>query len=306
VGSTTLKTLQGDLLASRIQGVLRGEKVLGDAIVEDVQGQLELKDVSGDLQIEQVAGGIDVRAVGDARLELHPVIWQAYRVEVKGDISLTIPMESDADLKISSEVGDINLFPGKLDIRSSDNHLEYQLGEGGTPIQLSAVGKVFIIDDEFTVLTGIKLNFEDLGHLTADLSTSAADQIRDSLDHLESDLRESLSDLSASLEDIGLSEEYLKDLGEQIEETSRKAAEKAEIAAIKAQAKAEKRIAKARLKVLHAREKTKQFDVNKFLEKKANKDSVSKQERLLILNMLQEKKISPDEADRLLKALEGK
>jgi hypothetical protein len=52
--------------------------------------------------------------------------------------------------------------------------------------------------------------------------------------------------------------------------------------------------------------KTREFDLNQFLSMKADKQSVSDSERLMILEMLQEKKISLDEADDLLKALEGK
>jgi hypothetical protein len=84
------------------------------------------------------------------------------------------------------------------------------------------------------------------------------------------------------------------------------AAEKAEIAAIKAQAKVEKKIARTRRKALKARTKMKEFDLGDFLEAQKGKRAVNESERLMILEMLQEKKISLDEADQLLKSLEGK
>jgi DUF4097 and DUF4098 domain-containing protein YvlB len=306
VGSITIKTLQGELLASRIQGVLRGDSIAGDCLVEDVQGQVELKSVAGDIQLEKVDGGIDIQASGDGLIDFHPVPWQAYSFQVKGDLAVTMPYDSDADLTIESGGEDINLFPGKLDLKLKQKKYEHHLGEGGTPIKLIAGSKVFVSDDEFSVFTGLKMNLEDLGAMTADFSLETAEQIRVNLGNLEEDLKESLSGLAESLEEIGLSEESLRELGQQIEETSRTAAEKAETAAIKAQAKVEKKIAKARRKALKAREKTKQFDLNEFLENKAKKDSVTEKERMLILKMLQEKKISAEEADNLLKALEGK
>lgn len=306
VNSLNANSISGDLFASRILGNLQVASISGDGLIDDVQGQVELKGVSGDIHIDNVAGGIDAKASGSGTVEIHPVPWQAYRITVSGDLFLTLPADTNADLSISSSARDITIFPGKLDVTSDEGELEYKFGESGPAISLSAGGKVFIVDNEFTVLTGIKTNLDDLGSLAADFKIDTSDYIRDSLDNLEEDLRESLSGLSESLKEIGLSEENLQELRAQIEETSRQAAERAEIAAIKAQAKVEKRIAKARRKALQARDKTKQFDINKFLEAESEKKAVSESERMMILEMLQNKKITPKEAEELLEALEGK
>ena len=150
------------------------------------------------------------------------------------------------------------------------------------------------------------MHAKDLGSFSADFSAKTADQIKSSLGNLEQDLKESLSGLTESLEEFGLSEENLRKLGVQIEETSKLAAEKAELAAVKAQARVEKKIAKARRKTLKAQAKLKEFDLGEFLEEQTGKQEVNESERLLILEMLQGKKITLAEADELLKALEGK
>lgn len=306
VRSARIKTCAGNFTASRVQGDLRGDSISGDCLVDDVQGQIELKSVAGDAQIQKVDGGIDIQAGGDGMIDFHPVPWQAYRVKTGGDLAVIMPFEIDADLSIHSGEEDIRLFPGKLNLSSKEKKLDHTLGEGGTAIQLTAGGSVFVSDNEFDLLAGFKVNLEEFGKLTADFSVETAEQIKANLGDLEEDLKESLSGLAESLEEIGLSEESLRDLGLQIEETSRKTAEKAQIAAIKAQARAEKEIAKARKKAIKAREKAKQFDVNEFLASRSSGGSVTEKERMLILQMLQEKKISAEEADKLLKALEGK
>ena len=84
------------------------------------------------------------------------------------------------------------------------------------------------------------------------------------------------------------------------------AAQKAELAATKAQAKLEKNLAKTKRTAQKLKRKSMEFDLDQFLSSDADKRSVSDGERLMILNMLQDKKISPGEADDLLKALEGK
>jgi len=136
VGSISLKILQGALVASRIRRDLRADSISGDCLVNDVQGQVELKDIKGDVQLEQVDGGFDIQAAGDGLIIFHPVPWQAYRIKVKGDLSITMPDDSDADLSIQSEAEDIRLFPGKSNLKIKQKEYEHQLGEGGTSIQL--------------------------------------------------------------------------------------------------------------------------------------------------------------------------
>jgi hypothetical protein len=306
VNNTSAESIGGDLIAKRVQGDLKVENIGGEALIDNVTGQISLRNVGGDIVITDIGGGVEASAGGEGTVDIHPVPWQAYKIEVGGNLSVTLPEESNADLVIKSAAKDISLTIGELDIKSGDNELSQQLGEGGPTVMLSAGGKIFISGDDFSVFTGIKMNIKDFGDFGADFSAQTADQIKISLEDLELDLRESLSGLSDTLEGIGISEENMRNIGIQIEESSKMAAEKAELAAIKAQAKVEKKIAQARRKALKAQAKMKEFDLGDFLETQHEKREVNETERLLILEMLQEKKISLDEADQLLKALEGK
>lgn len=306
VNSVSTGSVGGDLLAKRVQGDLQSKNIGGDAIIDNVIGQISLKEVGRDIIISDIGGGIEAKAGGDGTIDFNPVPWQAYQITVGGGLSITMPEESNADLFIKSGLKDIRLTFGELNVTSQDKELSQQLGEGGPTVKLSAGGKVFLLGDDYSMFTGIKMNMKDFGEFSADFTAHTADQIKTSLDHLEVDLQESLSGLADSLEDLGLSEENLENIGIHIEETSRLAAEKAEKAAIKAQARVEKKIARARRKALKAQAKVKEFDLGDFLEDQKEKRAVNEAERMMILEMLQEKKISLDEADELLNALEGK
>ncbi len=306
VNTVTAESIGGDLIAKRVQGDLKVENTGGDALIDIIKGQISLRNVGGDIVITDVGGGIEATAGGEGTVDFNPVPWQAYQINVGGNLSATMPKESNADLVLKSGEKDISLTIGEMNVKSKENELSQQIGEGGPTVMLTAGGKIFISGDDFSVFKGIKMNVKDFGEITADFSAQTTDHIKSSLDHLEVDLQESLSGLSESLEGIGLSEENLKNIGIQIEETSKMAAEKAELAAIKAQARVEKKIAQARRKALKAQAKMKEFDLGDFLETQKEKRAVTESERLLILEMLQEKKISLDEADQLLKALEGK
>jgi hypothetical protein len=306
IGAVSAESVNGDLIAKHIQGDLKVEKIGGDAIISDIKGQVGLKQIGGDLLIEKVAGGIEAQVGGDGTLDFSPVPWQAYQISVGGDLSVALPVDCNADLTLHSQARDIRILLDPIDISSRQEDLSQQLGEGGPSIMLSAGGKVFLSGDDYSIFSGFKSDGDKFLSLKLDFSGKTADHIKDSLGNLEGDLRESLAGLSESLEEIGLSEENLREFGLKIEETSRMAAEKAEFAAIKAQAKVEKNFAKARRKALKAKAKTKEFDLSKFLDRDADKKAVNEKERLLILEMLQEKKISLGEAEKLLQALEGK
>ena len=306
IESAKIGSVGGDSFAKRIQGDLQIENTGGDGLIDYVKGQVALKSVGGDVQMKKIAGGIEVNGGGDARLSFHPVPWQAYQVNVGKDISATIPDDCSADLSISSGEKDITVIVGGLDLKLEEKKLQQAIGEGGPAIMLNAGGKVFLTGEDYTWLTNIKINAEELEEMAVDFSTQTAEQLKNHLGNLEDDLRVSLSGLTESLDSIGISEESLERIAAQIEESSRQAAQKAEIAAIKAQAKVEKKIALARKKALKAAAKTKEFNLEEFLSAKENKKSVSPDERILILNMLQDNKISPEEADDLLEALEGK
>jgi len=306
IESAKIGNVSRDLIAKRIQGDLIIDYTGRDGIIDDIRGQVSLQNLGRDARLDKIGGGIELSAGGDVRLSFHPVPWQAYRVTAGKDISATLPDDCSADLSIESGQKDITLIVGDIDLKSEENKIQQMIGEGGPAIILKAGKKVFITGEDFTWLTNIKINAEELEDLAADFSVETAERIKDHLGHLEEDLKVTLSGLSESLDSIGLSEENLERIATQIEESSREAVKKAEIAAIKAQSKVEKKIAIARKKALKAVDKTKEFDLEDFLSAREAKRSVSADERMLILNMLQEKKISPEEADDLLKTLEGK
>ncbi len=306
IDSAKIGTVGGDLIANQVQGDLLIENTGGDGLVDNIKGQISLQHVGGDVHLDKVGGGIEVITGGDARLSFNPVPWQAYQVKAGGDISASIPDESAVDLSIHSAKEDITVIVGDIDQKLNDKDFSQQLGEGGPALMLSAGGQVFLTGDSFTWLSNIKINANELENLAVDFSSQTAEQIKNQLGHLEEDLRESLSGLSESLDSMGISEENLQKIASQIEDSSRFVVHKAEIAAVKAQAKVEKKIALARKKAFKFKSKTKEFDVNEFLASQEQKRSVSADERMLILEMLQKKKISPEEADDLLQALEGK
>ena len=206
VDSAKIGSVGGDVIANRIQGDLLIETTGGDALVDNIQGQISLQQVGSDVHLEKVGGGIEVNTGGDAHLSFNPVPWQAYQVNAGGDISASIPDESSADLSIHCGQKDITVIIDDIDQKIKENDFSLEIGEGGPAVMLSAGGKVFLTGNDFTWLTNIKINVDELENLAVDFSAETAEQIRNQLGHIEEDLRESLSGLSESLDSMGISE----------------------------------------------------------------------------------------------------
>lgn len=302
IGKTTIAKLGGDLFASRIRGDLTIANLGGDCLAKDVDGQFAGKGIAGDLMLNGVAGGIEAHASGDIHADFSPVPWQAYALHARGTIMAHVPPHTNAAFLLKSEGKSIQLNTGPEPQHVHQETYELELGEGGPQVSLSA-GQEIILNTESRSWTP-EFRFDaDLSGLTEQITKQTTAQIHSHLANLETQLNEQLSNLPQTLEEAGLSEEKISQVRTRIEEASLKAAEKARKAAQKAEVKLEQKLAQAQRK---ARRETRSFDLDDFLAQKEQKQrSATEKERLMILNMLQEKKITAEQADELLAALEG-
>jgi hypothetical protein len=303
VNSPTIENIGGDMFAKHIRGDLTTEQCGGDCLINDVDGQYAGKGVGGDLHLNKVSGGIETSADGDILAIFSPVSWQAYELQAGGAIYAQIPEDTNAAFKIKSEKGVIHLNIDGETKTMEEEEYEFEMGEGGPQVSLSAGGEVTLSTEtrrwspEFT----FDADFEGLAEQITQQTTA---QIEEQLSSLEKHLHEHLTGVAESLESFNLPKEKMEQIQTRIQEASHRAAEKAQQAAQKAEAKLEYKIAKAQRK---ARRKKKSFNMEAFLtQKEQERESVSEDERLMILNMLEEKKISAEEAGELLSALEGK
>lgn len=303
VNAPTLDNVGGDLFAKHIRGDLTIGHLGGDCLVNDVDGQYADKGVGGDLHLNKVGGGIETSAGGDIQAIFSPVPWQAYDLRAGGALYAQIPEDTNASFKIKSKKEVINLNINGETQRIQEKEYEFEMGEGGPQVSLSAGDEVMLSTEsggwspEFT----FDADFEGLAEQITQQTTA---QIQDQLSSMEKHLHEHLSGVAESLESLDLPEEKMRQVQEKIREASQRAAQKAQKAAQKAEAKLEYKIAKAQRK---ARRQRKSFDLEDFLtEKEQERTEVSEDERLMILNMLSEKKITAEQADELLAALEGK
>lgn len=317
VGPVNVGTIGGPLSAKRVRGDLKVNTVGGGASVRDVDGQFHAKTIEGNLRLGNVSGGISASTSGNAKVSIAPVPWQAYSVSAGGNLRCQISDDINADITLESGANTIRIkTPHKSEI-IHENSYSMEFGEGGTAIHLTAAGKIDLnaIETESESMEDLDFDFnfdfelgEDFSRMAEDMARSATEQVETHLKSLESHL----SGLSKTLEDAGLSEERSREIHQRVEEARKRATQRAHEAAQRAQHKLERKLAAAQRKVARearrsVRVKSVNIDVDALrAAKQSSSDPVSDEERMLILQMLQEGKVSVEQAEDLLAALEGK
>ncbi len=323
VGEIEIGSMGSQLVAKRVRGDLHVHKsVGGNAVIRDIDGQVKISSVGGSLHLREVSGGISVDVGGNVTAEFSPVSWQAYELEASGSLRCYLPDDINAKLEITSGAQDIRVKTPEVSEKSQEGHLAISLGEGAASVKLTAGGSVNVRtrDMDQEGIEDFDIDFGDeIGSMAEEIAEQASRQIEAQLEMIENNLKVHLSGLSTSLSTAGLTEEKIQELEERLGQARERAAQRAEAAAQRAQQKIELKIAaaqrkaarKARASAARAARKERQsrgdygFTVVPPPPPKPV-DPVTEQERMLILQMLQDKKINVEQAEKLLTALEGK
>lgn len=324
VGDTTIGSVGSQLVAKRIRGDLSVEnRVGGNAVIRDVDGQVLVKSAGGNLHLRDVSGGITVDVGGNTTVEFSPVSWQAYGIDASGNIRCYIPDDTNAKIEIVSGAHDIRIKTPNISEKRDEGEHTYTLGEGAAPIKLTAGGSVNITAREmdFGGVEDFEVDFgEEIGSMAEEIADQASRQIEAQLEMIENNLNAHLSGLSTSFRTAGMAEEKAAELEERLERARERAAQRAEAAAQRAQHKIELTIAAAQRKAVRKSRAAAARAARKERQSRGDRgysiltsppppkplDPVSEQERMMILQMLQDKKIDVEQAEKLLGALEGK
>jgi hypothetical protein len=274
-GPLKISIVGGDLSARGVRGDLSADRIGGDGLVEQVAGEVRLRRVGGDLRISQVQGSIQVEAGGDGILELSPEEGANSEIQVGGDMLCRISPDSSARIKLHAG-GEIAKTLPEDSMQQLDDQI-VQLGKGSAILNLQAGGDLKLDVESFPVEEG-----------AVDLGEAIAARI-------SAEIEAELAEIEAKLEGIG---PELK--GVDAEVVNRKI----QRAMTKAQRKAERARRKAEERSRRSSKKPKPSEIRIGIE--APDSAVMDQERQIILQMLENGKISVEEAETLLAALEGK
>jgi hypothetical protein len=342
-GPTIIQKVHGDLFAKTVAGDFKITSVDGNATVRDVQGDFIVSEVvHGNLTLTDVSGNASAKADGNVTVSLDPAPVEQYDFTAKGNLMCSL--SSDASVAVHVNHGGqatVNI-PGVERTQTSNEPFDFTLGDGDAKLNLSADGNVIIGRqtpgwdtmgqfgfDFGKQFEGIGKQFEGFGKQFEDIAESISNQFSSQIDSqmemIESQIETTLSGLSAQLGSTNLSPEQQARIADRARQASERANERVQEKMRRAQERLDRKIAEAQRRTeQRSREAERRAHVH---ERHAGirdhrgfhfewpappappappSEPISDDERMVILRMLEQKKISPEQAEELLSALEGK
>ena len=318
IAAAQIASVHGELVARYLSGDLKVGRVHGNASVREVQGACVIDQVDGNADLRNIEGDVNINAGGNLRTRLNVIMGVQYRFNAEGNINARIPEDVSLNLSLASQAKNIKikLPDGARAIAEKEHELE--LAGGEIEMSLKAGGNLYLICEggwgEFDYDDPELVGAEFSSELSQQIAGQVEAQIQSQVETMTSQINAQMAQLSAEIGKAGLSPEETEQLMEQARQASERETERAQEKISKARQKLERKLEAARRKQeikaqaaqRRARVHSKRSWGYDTPTPPTPPDPVSEEERLMILNMLEQKKISLEEAEQLLAALDGK
>ena len=298
-GPLTVENVDGNLSVRAVAGSCRIHCVDGNARVHQVAGDLLLDKVDGNLSVSDVVGNVEAQVDGNVDLNLTLVHGQ--RVQVTADGNIVCRIQPDAGVRVHLEAnGTIRVKNLGEARRVEDDCLEFQLGDGGALIDLRADGDILLIGTEqrgFGPSAGLDAEIgEEMGRRAAELGEQIAQQVEAQVAAVTREMEERLARMGDNEELAGKLQERLTGAMRRAEEKLAEAMRRMEVRAAERGPETDRR--------------RKGYGWPAPPAPPAppvppKRPPVSDEERLLILRMVEQGKVSVGQAENLLAVLVG-
>lgn len=266
-GSVAIDMVRGDFSLRNAKKNLYVKNAQGDVSVRDVEGSVTLDSVADDLALRGARGNIKVNVGEDVVVYLDPKPDGEYSITAGDDILLVLPTNANATLTMSGDKINVD-WP---DVKEEDiTERVVTLGNGSAKISLNAGGKVRVSNNAEAGASA-----EEFGNFAG---------------------------LNFDWSGFG------ENISKRVEQATARAARRAEEVAQRAARHAERHAGRFSRPGKHGSSGPWNWDFGpKGVPNPPPPASepVSEDERMAILKMLAEKKITAEQAEQLLAALEG-
>jgi hypothetical protein len=266
VGTVSIGTIQSDFSLRGAKGNLHIRSVGGDVSIRDVEGNIMLDSVADDLALRGARGNVKVNVGEDVVVYLEPKADGAYSITAGDDILLVLKPDASATLSMHGDQIDVE-WPG-IDNQKDVTERVLVLGGGSAKIALSAGGDIRVT------------NNAEAGSSAEEFGNFAG----------------------MNFDWSGFGER----ISRQVEQATARAGKRAEEAARRVERHAERQARRWRGNVKSG---PWNWDTGPRgvppPPPSAPSEPVAEEERLAVLKMLAEKKITAEQAEQLLNALEG-
>jgi hypothetical protein len=318
VAAVQVDTIHGELAVRYLTGDLEVGQIHGNARVREVQGTCTLEEVAGNADLRNIESDLKITAGGNVHLRLNVILGSQYHIQAGGNLNARIPEDVSLELSLSSQAHNIKVrLPDGAKAITEEQH-EMTLMDGDVDMTLNAGGNLYLVSEggwEDMDLDDFELIGADFSNeLSQQIAQQIESQIQSQVETMTSQINDQVIKMTEQVSKAGLSPEETERLMEQARKVSEIETERTQENMRKAREKLKRKIEASRRKhelkaqAAHrrARVHSKRTWGIEFPSPPPTPDPVSEEERLMILNMLEQKKISLDEAEQLLSALEGR
>jgi len=287
-------TVGGDLAVEEINGPLSARSVAGDAYLCQLDGMLYLSDLGADLVGRAWTAGADVaQAGGDVSLKTVFAGPFTYEIQARGNLVVKALSGSNATFTLQAAKGQIRA-KGITGEMTEEGQWQAVIGDGEAQVTLTSTHSNVVfksVDERNEDQERAAFAFAaDFGKIGAEAGMAAQE--------LALRIQQRVADRLAKIDFEAIARREAEKARRHTERETARAQRMAE----KAQRKAERAQQKAQKKMMWHLE----WDTGHGRRRTARRSQVaSEEERLAVLKMLAEGKISTQEAETLLQALEG-
>lgn len=297
-GTLTVETVHGDMAVRNVEGNVAVGHVYGDAAIRNITGDVDLNEVMGDVSLKTINGDVALKdgyrdvnlrnlggrtAVGSTRGDIRLVggLSAAEHVlNAHGDIVLRWPLNAPLTLVATAHRIE-NRLPLQ-DVVEEEGRLTGRLEDGKTHLTLTAGGRISLKDVD---MVDAKWRVGDEPDMSMEFDFDV--DLGDLGERISSQINEQFARVTQDIE-TRFGGDYAQRMAEKVARRAEKAAQRAERAATQ-----------ARSRVPNAPPPPPPPPAPQ-----PSKKRVAPEEQLKILKMVEQGKITPEEADILLKALE--
>jgi hypothetical protein len=276
MGQVVIDQVGGDCQVLDAAGELELQKVGGDFLGRNIQGSVLIERVGGDFSLQNAAGLVSTRAGGDIQVSLTQTQPGNSNLVAGGDINIYLPEKSDLKLKVYSGCEEINFSYARQVITTESSSYETTLGEGTARMILRAGGSVDVTDQGWD------------GEILENLEETLENQFASVDEKISSKILE-VTECANN--------EILNQVGKRVEEALRRV----ELKTQNLNRDRDRHHYNAKITY-----KDIPFSKVESNPPQETASSVSNQERMMILRMVETKKITVEEAEKLFQSLERK
>lgn len=323
IRSAQIGSINGNLVAKQVTEDLYVEQVQGSAIARDIQGTCTLKQVGGNLDLRDTENDIEASAGGNVRVRLCLLVGKNYSLRAGGNLSCIVPLDASLGVDLTSEARRIQIKQPESKTTLAEKHHRLALGEEEAIMSLESGGSILFACQEadWGEMDDIQEELDEaFTEFSEQFGQQIADQVEQQIEAQMQILNEQLSRLETMVGQAGMSEAEAEQVMQRARLASEKATERAQERMRRAQEKLDRKLQAAQRKAeikMRAAERRNQpskrpawrFEISTppvVPGAPAPPEAPTEEERLMILRMLEQKRITIQEAEELLAALEGK